>query len=73
MQFKCSIRKNIIYFLRILYPMERMEAREFDKYCQHCTRAQKRLVVVAYTENVNSVKETALSNGWFAESKIYTL
>ena len=38
-----------------------------------CTRAQKSLAVVAYTENVNSVKETALSNGWFAESEIYIL
>jgi len=38
-----------------------------------CTRAQKSLAVVAYTENVKSVKETALSNGWFTESEIYTL
>lgn len=38
-----------------------------------CTRAQKSLAVVAYTENVNSVKETALSNGWFSEGEIYTL
>ena len=29
--------------------------------------------LVAYLENVNSVKETALSNGWFTESEIYTL
>lgn len=38
-----------------------------------CTRAQKSLAVVAYTENVNSVKETALSNGWFSEEEIYIL
>lgn len=37
-----------------------------------CTRAQKSLAVVAYTENVNSVKETALSNGWFSKNEIYT-
>lgn len=38
-----------------------------------CTRAQKSLAVVTYTENVNSVKDTALSNGWFSENEIYML
>lgn len=38
-----------------------------------CTRAQKSLAVVAYTEDVNSVKQTALSNGWFSENEIYIL
>lgn len=35
-----------------------------------CTRAQKSLAVVAYTENTTSVKDTALSNGWFSEDEI---
>ena len=35
-----------------------------------CTRAQKSLAVVAYTENIESVKNTALSNGWFSENEI---
>lgn len=35
-----------------------------------CTRAQKSLAVVAYTENVEAVKYTAISNGWFAEDEI---
>ena len=38
-----------------------------------CTRAQKSLAVVAYTENMESVKNTALSNHWFSENEIYTL
>lgn len=38
-----------------------------------CTRAQKSLAVIAYTENIDSVKDTALSNGWFSENKIYVL
>ena len=38
-----------------------------------CTRAQKSLAVVAYTEDVESVKDTALSNGWFSEDEIYML
>lgn len=38
-----------------------------------CTRAHKSLAVVAYTENPDSVKNTALSNGWFLEDEIYTL
>ena len=38
-----------------------------------CTRAQKSLAVVAYTENVESVKDTALSNHWFSEDEIYML
>lgn len=38
-----------------------------------CTRAQKSLAVVAYTENSKAVKDTALSNGWFSEDEIYIL
>lgn len=38
-----------------------------------CTRAQKSLAVVAYTENMESVKNTALLNHWFSENEIYTL
>lgn len=38
-----------------------------------CTRAQKSLAVVAYTENMESVKDTALSNCWFSEDEIYML
>lgn len=38
-----------------------------------CTRAQNSLAVVAYTEDVNSVKETAISNGWFLEEEICIL
>lgn len=38
-----------------------------------CTRAQKSLAVVAYTASVESVKNTALSNGWFSEDEIYIL
>lgn len=38
-----------------------------------CTRAKKSLAVVAYTENMESVKNTALSNGWFSEDEIYIL
>ena len=35
-----------------------------------CTRAQKSLAVIAYTDNVNSVKATALANSWFLENEI---
>ena len=35
-----------------------------------CTKS---LAVVAYTENMESVKNTALSNGWFSEDEIYIL
>ena len=38
-----------------------------------CTRARKSLAVVAYTEDIESVKYTALSNGWFLEDEIYVL
>jgi DNA helicase-2/ATP-dependent DNA helicase PcrA len=38
-----------------------------------CTRAQNSLAVVAYTESVEATKETALSNGWFAEDEIILL
>lgn len=38
-----------------------------------CTRAQKSLAVIAYTENIDSVKNTALSNGWFSEDEIHVM
>ncbi|MCM1506337.1 MAG: AAA family ATPase [Ruminococcus flavefaciens] len=38
-----------------------------------CTRAQNSLAVVAYTEDVDSVKNTALSNNWFSEDEIIIL
>lgn len=38
-----------------------------------CTRAQDSLAVVAYTEDVDSVKNTALSNNWFSEDEIIIL
>ena len=36
-----------------------------------CTRAKKSLAIVAYTENEEMVRDTALSNGWFLENEIY--
>lgn len=36
-----------------------------------CTRAKKSLAIVAYTENEELVRDTALSNGWFLENEIY--
>lgn len=38
-----------------------------------CTRAEKSLAVVAYTENRKAVKDTAISNGWFSEEEIELL
>ena len=38
-----------------------------------CTRAKESLAVVAYSEDPNAVKQTALSNGWFDESEIVML
>lgn len=38
-----------------------------------CTRAQNSLAVVAYTGDTDSVKNTALSNNWFAENEITIL
>lgn len=38
-----------------------------------CTRAQNSLAVVAYTENADLVKKTALSNNWFSEKEIVIL
>lgn len=35
-----------------------------------CTRAQKSLAIIAYTNNVTAVKNTAISNGWFYENEI---
>jgi len=35
-----------------------------------CTRAQKSLAVITYTQNRNAVKETAISNGWFGKDEI---
>lgn len=36
-----------------------------------CTRAKKSLAIVAYTENEEMVRDTALANGWFLENEIY--
>lgn len=38
-----------------------------------CTRAEKGLAVVAYTDDKNAVKETIISNGWFSEIEIEVL
>lgn len=38
-----------------------------------CTRAEKSLAVVAYTENKEAVKKTALLNKWFSEEEIEIL
>lgn len=38
-----------------------------------CTRAQKSLAVVAYSENVEAVQKTALSNNWFSNEEIYMM
>ena len=38
-----------------------------------CTRAKNSLAIVAYTENKELVKGTALSNGWFFEDEIYMI
>lgn len=38
-----------------------------------CTRAQNSLAVIDYTEDPNSVKCTAISNGWFMEDEIRIL
>jgi DNA helicase-2/ATP-dependent DNA helicase PcrA len=38
-----------------------------------CTRAEKGLAVVAYTENKRAVKDTAISNGWFSKEEIELL
>lgn len=35
-----------------------------------CTRAEKSLAIVAYTENKEAVKNTAISNGWFSIEEI---
>ena len=35
-----------------------------------CTRAKESLVIVAYTNNVDKVKETLLSRNWFFEDEI---
>ena len=38
-----------------------------------CTRAMNSLAVVAYSENPNMVRSTALANGWFTEEEIVML
>ena len=38
-----------------------------------CTRAEKSLAVVAYTENKENVKNTAIANKWFSEEEIEIL
>ncbi len=38
-----------------------------------CTRAEKSLSVVAYTNDKNAVRDTAISNGWFTDEEIELL
>jgi DNA helicase-2/ATP-dependent DNA helicase PcrA len=38
-----------------------------------CTRAQKSLAVLVYTQNANAVKETAIANNWFLQEEIIEL
>ena len=38
-----------------------------------CTRAEKSLSVVAYTNDKNVVRDTAISNGWFTDEEIELL
>ena len=38
-----------------------------------CTRAEKSLAVVAYTEDTEAVKNTAILNGWFTKAEIDVL
>jgi len=38
-----------------------------------CSRAEKNLAVVAYTENPKAVKEYAVSQGWFDETEIVSV
>ena len=38
-----------------------------------CTRAEKSLAVVAYTNDKNAVRETAISNGWFTDEEVELL
>lgn len=38
-----------------------------------CTRAQESLAVIAYSGNIEAVKLTAISNGWFTEDEICVL
>ena len=38
-----------------------------------CTSAKNSLAIVAYTENKELIKDTALSNGWFLEDEIYII
>lgn len=35
-----------------------------------CTRAQKSLAIIAYTQNVTAVKNTAINNAWFCDNEI---
>lgn len=38
-----------------------------------CTRAEKSLAIIAYTENKPAVKATAIANGWFSDEEIIVL
>lgn len=38
-----------------------------------CTRAQKSLAVIAYTENIDAIKCTAMANKWFTEDEIHII
>lgn len=38
-----------------------------------CSRAMKSLAIVAYTNNVDAVKNTAIDNDWFTKDEILPL
>lgn len=38
-----------------------------------CSRAVKSLAIVAYTNDVDAVKNTAIDNDWFTKDEILTL
>jgi DNA helicase-2/ATP-dependent DNA helicase PcrA len=35
-----------------------------------CTRAIESLAIIAYTSNMEAVKKTAISNGWFSDDEV---
>lgn len=48
-------------------------ARTMRLFYVTCTRAQKSLGIIAYTNNVAAVKNTALANGWFLKEEVIVL
>lgn len=35
-----------------------------------CSRAKESLALIAYTENVEKLKNTAINNGWFSDDEV---